>query len=50
MVNASNGTRSEMVEVDVLIIGTGPAGASTAVFLAHYGKLNSSRLSCPLII
>lgn len=35
-----NGDSAPMEEVDLLIVGAGPAGASLACFLAEYGKVD----------
>jgi len=34
----ANGTLPSVLQTDYLIVGTGPAGASLAAFMASYGK------------
>jgi len=42
---------SNTMEVDYLIVGTGPAGAALAAFMASYGEsvTKSQQLSCQLL-
>ena len=44
--NDSN-TMASIVETDLLIVGTGPAGASLACFLALHGMLARKKLKRP---
>jgi hypothetical protein len=40
LANSDSGHTVPVTSIDVLIVGTGPAGAALAAFLANYGMLD----------
>ena len=48
-ISKENGPNTDtyIVETDLLIVGTGPAGASLACFLASHGMVAGKEFKCP---